>query len=59
MASKLNFFLGIKQLSLHNKEVSMCTPPTKITGACLLDLDFTASRSRHGSTSTVLKIHKC
>ena len=27
----------------------MCTPPSEVTHACLLDLDSTASRSRHGS----------
>ena len=27
----------------------MCTPPSEVTHTCLLDLDSTASRSRHGS----------
>ena len=26
-----------------------CTPPSEVTHTCLLDLDSTASRSRHGS----------
>ena len=49
MVSEPNFILGIKQISLANKEDLTCTLPTEVTHACLLDLDSTASRSRHGS----------
>ena len=49
MVLEPNFVLGIKQTSLATKKILTRTSPSKVTHACLLDLDFTASRSRHGS----------
>ena len=49
MVSEPNFVLDIKQTSLANKKILTCTPPSEVTHTCLLDLDSTASRSRHGS----------
>ena len=49
MVSEPNFVLGIKQKSLANKEILMCTSQSEVTHVCLLDLDSTASCSRHGS----------
>ena len=49
MVSEPNFVLGIKQTSLANKKILTFTPPTEVTHTCLLDLDSTTSRSRHGS----------
>ena len=49
MVSEPNFVLGIKQTSLANKEDSHVHTSSEVTHACLLDIDSTASRSRHGS----------
>ena len=49
MVSEPNFVLGIKQISLTNKEDSHVHTSSEVTHAYLLDLDSTASRSRHGS----------
>ena len=49
MVSEPNFVFGIKQTSLANKEDSHKHTAIKSTHACLLDLDSTTSRSRHGS----------
>ena len=49
MVSEPNFVLGIKQTSLANKEDSHVHTSSEVTHACLLDLDSTASRSRHSS----------
>ena len=49
MVSEPNFILGIKQISLTNKEDSHVHTSSEVTHAYLLDLDSTASRSRHGS----------
>ena len=49
MVSEPNFVLGIKQNLKQTKKILTCTPPSEVTHTYLLDLDSTASRSRHGS----------
>ena len=49
MVSEPNFVLGIKQISLTNKEDSHVHTSSEVTHACLLDLDSTTSHNRHDS----------
>ena len=42
-------FLASNKNLKQVKKILMCTSPSEVTHVCLLDLDSTASRSRHGS----------